>query len=257
MISGLYLSVQIKKAEEISFERRLSEYKTALVMPEKASSMTEYSEFLPLLVIVFGFVFLQLAYLGERRASEPLKEDIDRKKLRESEKRFNDVIENALEWIWEVDVNGKYIYASPVIEKILGYKPEQIVKKKYFYDLFCPEDREELKKAALGAFAEKQPFREFINRNVHKNGEIVWLSTSGVPIFDEKGNLLGYRGADIDITERKKAEENLQKTIEELKKALEVSGRANKLMVGRELEMIGLKKEINELLKKLDQPQKH
>ncbi len=130
--------------------------------------------------------------------------------LRESEKRFLYIAENALEWIWEVDPRGKYTYASPVVEKILGYKPGEILKK-YFYDLFHPEERKKLKKVAFAVFARKKPFREFINRNVHRNGKIVWLSTSGVPIFDEKKNFLGYRGADIDITERKEIEEELRK----------------------------------------------
>jgi PAS domain S-box-containing protein len=43
---------------------------------------------------------------------------------------------------------------------------------------------------------------------VRKDGKTIWLSTSGVPVLDEEGNLLGYMGADIDITERKKAEES-------------------------------------------------
>ncbi|MCK4316068.1 MAG: PAS domain S-box protein, partial [Anaerolineae bacterium] len=68
--------------------------------------------------------------------------------LRENEERFQQVAENAQEWIWEVDVHGLYTYASPIVEKILGYKPEEVVGKKHFYDLFHPEDREELKKAA-------------------------------------------------------------------------------------------------------------
>jgi len=129
--------------------------------------------------------------------------------LRKSEERFRQVVENAEEWIWETDANGLYTYASPIVEKILGFKPEDIVCKKHFYDLFVPEDKKELQKAAFEAFAKKQTFNKFTNRNVHKNGEIVWLSTSGVPILDEKVNLLGYRGADIDITERKKAEQKL------------------------------------------------
>jgi PAS domain S-box-containing protein len=95
------------------------------------------------------------------------------------------------------------------VEKILGYNLEDVVGKKHFYDLLHPEDREELKKAAFEVFAQKQSFREFINRNVRKDGETVWLSTSGIPILDEEGNLLGYRGADTDITERKRAEEAL------------------------------------------------
>lgn len=135
--------------------------------------------------------------------------------LRESNRRFSDIAESTLEWIWEVDTNGKYTYASPVVEKILGYKPEEVLKK-HFYDLFLPDEREELKKAAFEVFAKMQPFREFINRNVHKNGKTVWLSTGGVPILDEKGNLLGYRGADIDITERKRAEKELEESQEKL-----------------------------------------
>jgi len=129
--------------------------------------------------------------------------------LRESERRFSDVAENALEWIWEVDANGKYTYASPAVKKILGYKPEEVVTK-HFYDLFHPDEREELKESAFKVFTKKQPFREFMNRNVHKNGEIVWLSTSGVPIVDDEGKLIGYRGADMDITERKQAEKEIE-----------------------------------------------
>ena len=134
--------------------------------------------------------------------------------LRENEERFRIITENALAWIWEVDANGKYTYASPLVEKILGYRPEEVLKK-HFYDLFHPEEREELKKAASDVFLKKQSFREFINKNVHKNGKIVWLSTSGSPILDSKGNLIGYRGADIDITERKRAEEALRESEEQ------------------------------------------
>jgi len=130
------------------------------------------------------------------------------KELRESERRFRDIAENASEWIWETNADGKYTYVSPVVEKILGYKPGELLDK-HFYDLFHPDDLEEAKKSAFKIFAKKQPFHEFVNRNIHKNGEIVWLSTSGVPMLDEEGNLLGYRGADIDITERKQAEEAL------------------------------------------------
>lgn len=129
--------------------------------------------------------------------------------LLESKERLQQIIENAQEWIWEVDANGLYTYASPIVEGMLGYRPEEIVGKKHFYDLFWPEDREELKKEVFETFIRKQPFREFINRNIHKNGKIVWLSTSGVPMLDKKGNLLGYRGADIDITERKQMQEKL------------------------------------------------
>jgi PAS domain S-box-containing protein len=51
-----------------------------------------------------------------------------------------------------------------------------------------------------------------VNANLHKNGDRVILETSGYPILDTDGNLVGYRGADIDITSRKKAEEALVKS---------------------------------------------
>ncbi|MBC8204275.1 PAS domain S-box protein [bacterium] len=137
--------------------------------------------------------------------------------LRESEERFQQVSENAQEWIWEVDVDGLYTYSSPIVEKILGYDSDEIVDIKHFYDLFLPEDRENFKKMAFDVFAKRGVFREFVNRNVHKNGEIIWLSTSGIPIFDDKGNFRGYRGADTDITERKQAEEALRLSEERLK----------------------------------------
>ncbi len=129
--------------------------------------------------------------------------------LVESERRFRDLAENSAEWIWEVDPDGKYTYASPVVAELLGYRPEEVLAK-HFYDLFHPEDREDLKQGAFRFFAQKLPFRDFINRNINKNGETVWISTSGVPILDEQGNLQGYRGADIDITARRQAEDALR-----------------------------------------------
>ncbi|MFZ5448263.1 MAG: PAS domain S-box protein [Thermodesulfobacteriota bacterium] len=131
--------------------------------------------------------------------------------LRESEQRFRDITENAMEWIWEVDAQGKYTYSSPVVEKLLGYKPEEVLGSHY-YDFFSPDQREELKNAAIELLATKQPFRNFLNPNLHKNGETVMLSTSGIPVLDDRGNLVGYRGSDMDITAQKQAEEALRES---------------------------------------------
>jgi PAS domain S-box-containing protein len=159
--------------------------------------------------------------------------------LLESEKRFRDVAENAQEWVWEVDAEGKYTYASPIVEKLLGYKPEEILGQ-HFYDLFIPEDREKLMVLTFVAFAAKQPLREFIKRNLHKNGSIVYLSTSGVPIVDKTGNLVGYRGADIDITERQKTEAALRQSQEGYQQL------ASKLMTVQEAERQRLARELHD-----------
>ncbi len=133
--------------------------------------------------------------------------------LLQSEKRFRDIVENAQAWIWEVDAEGRYTYSSPIVEEFLGYKPLELLGK-HFYELFHHQERQALKEAALQVFAAKQPFREFLNCNLHKNGQSIWLLTNGVPILDEQGNLLGYRGADINITKRKETEEALQESEE-------------------------------------------
>ncbi|MFC1548617.1 PAS domain S-box protein [Candidatus Omnitrophota bacterium] len=137
--------------------------------------------------------------------------------LERSEERFRQIAKNAQEWIWEIDPDGIFTYASPVVEKVLGFKPEEIVGKKHFYDLFHPDVREELERKALGMFPGREPVKEFISQNIHKDGRIAWISTSGVPIFDEKGEFAGYRGANVDITERKKAEDEIKSTNERLK----------------------------------------
>ncbi|MGO8762518.1 MAG: diguanylate cyclase [Desulfobaccales bacterium] len=129
--------------------------------------------------------------------------------LRESERRFRDIAENVVEWVWEVDLEGKYTYSSPVVEQLLGYQPEEIIGR-HFFDFFLPDARQDLTDQAFALFNAQQPFRDFISPNSHKNGAIVWLSTSGVPVLDARGNSLGYRGANIDITEQRQAQEALQ-----------------------------------------------
>jgi len=130
--------------------------------------------------------------------------------LYKSEERFKQVAEATGDWIWEVDKKGLYTYASKVSENLLGYLPDEIVGKKHFYDFFKPEIKKNFKKAALEVFSKKESIENFENPNIHKDGRIVILETSGVPILDAKGNLLGYRGADKDITECKNAEDVLK-----------------------------------------------
>jgi len=141
--------------------------------------------------------------------------------LKKSELRFEQISENAQESIWEVDSNGLYTYISPVIKELLGYEAEEIIGHKYFYDLFEPESKEVMKQRAIGAFARKECFRNFINCNIHKDGRKVILSTSGVPILDKENTLIGYRGVDIDITERIHAEELLKSSEEQYRTLFE------------------------------------
>jgi PAS domain S-box-containing protein len=156
-----------------------------------------------------------------KKTIEDLSDEVNGRKktesaLRMSEQRFSQVVENAKECVWEVNADGLYTYVSPVVKEILGFSPDEIVGNKYFYDMFHPEDREALKKAAYDTFAKKTSFQKTLNRNIHKDGHTVWLSTSAMPMLDEKGELLGYRGVDADITEQRKAEVLLTERAEQI-----------------------------------------
>ena len=136
--------------------------------------------------------------------------------LQENTGRFNDIAENALEWIWEVDKEGRYIYSSPVVKAILGYEPEEVLGK-HFSDFFHPKDKNKMLAEASKAFDQRLPFRKFINQNLHKDGSTkVFLLTSGIPVFDSEGTFSGYRGADMDITEQYVAKKALQESEEHL-----------------------------------------
>ncbi|MDY6989646.1 MAG: response regulator [Thermodesulfobacteriota bacterium] len=129
--------------------------------------------------------------------------------LRESQNRFQDVARISGDWIWEVDREGRYAYSSPMVETILGLRPEEVIGR-HFYDFLHPDQEEEVKKLGAEVFAEGKPFKGIVNRKVRTDGETVIVETSGVPVLDKAGSFLGYRGVVRDITERKEQEEQLR-----------------------------------------------
>lgn len=126
--------------------------------------------------------------------------------LRESQNRFEQVSDHVGEWIWEVDSTGLYTYSNNVVSRILGYQSEELVNKLHFYDLFPSDQREALKAEAFVHIFKGIPFVKHLNACQHKNGEILVLETNGTPIFDNNHKLLGYRGVDTNMTERKRIE---------------------------------------------------
>lgn len=144
-------------------------------------------------------------------------EDITRRKgaeqaLRESRKLFRDLVEMIRDMAWEVDRHGAYTYVSPRIRDLLGYEPKEVVGKTLF-DLM-PESEAQRMEALFREWKQRAvPFSTVEKTVRHQDGHLVVLETCGAPFFDEGGNLLGYRGVDHDITERKRAEDALRKTV--------------------------------------------
>lgn len=166
--------------------------------------------------------------------------------LRASELRFHDIVRATADWVWEVDAEARYTYASESVHEFLGYTPQEILGKTPF-DLMPPDEATRVGKLFTDIVARQESFRDLDNLNVRKDGSMVLVSTNGMPILDADGTLLGYRGLDRDITEQKRAELELRARNEELE-------RFNRATVGRELKMIELKRELNALARDLGRP---
>lgn len=149
-------------------------------------------------------------------ANTQLIQEIDQRKqaekaLRESQERFRALTETTSEWIWEMDTNGVITYASPRVERLLGYYPKEVVgTQRHFY--MTSEDNAKWRSKYELIVASQKPFRQLRSLNVHKDGRVMILESSGVPFFDNDGVLAGYRGIDLDVTDRKRAEELLIKS---------------------------------------------
>ena len=133
------------------------------------------------------------------------------------EERFRKVAQDVGEWIWEMDATGLYTYASPACIDIFGLNPEEIEGKKYFYDFFVPELKDIYTKMSFLARDEKRRINKFVNQVLHLDGHAVFLETTGSPIFDQAGNVTGYRGTSMNVSEQVKAQEDLKKSEEQFR----------------------------------------
>ena len=95
-------------------------------------------------------------------------------------------------------------------EAVFGYPPAELTGKKHFCDLHPDEGREAFEAAAMGLLVRREPFLDFENAVRTRDGRIVWISTNGIPVLKDRGELVGYRGSSTDITKRKRAETALR-----------------------------------------------
>ena len=135
--------------------------------------------------------------------------DADRA-LRENEEKYRNLVENVSDVIFEIDSGLLFRYLSPGIESIIGYKPTELIGKSLPCFVYEPDQQ-----FINDKFSK---LREKIDANLEyrlitRTGDICWVRTSIKPIF--KGPVfIGGSGTLIDITQRKKTEEELlMKTI--------------------------------------------
>jgi diguanylate cyclase (GGDEF)-like protein/PAS domain S-box-containing protein len=130
--------------------------------------------------------------------------------LRDSEDRFRQLVESTSDWIWEMDKDGRYQYASPQIEAILGYSPEEMIGRTPF-EMMPKVEAERLCRVFIELVNSAAPIIQLESKNLHKEGRKVVLETSGTPFLNQRGEVEGYRGVNRDVTRRKRMEEELRR----------------------------------------------
>ncbi|MGB7971861.1 MAG: PAS domain S-box protein [Candidatus Deferrimicrobiaceae bacterium] len=155
-----------------------------------------------LTVLLFLVVTVSVVFLSRKNRDLRLTQ----KNAEAANALFHQLAEQTRTMHWEVNAEGLYTYISDISEVVTGYRPEEIIGRKHFYDLHPAEGREAFKTEAFERFASRGHFLDLENLVQTKDRRQIWVSTHGIPFLDSNGDLAGYRGSDTDITERKQAE---------------------------------------------------
>jgi PAS domain S-box-containing protein len=176
--------------------------------------------------------------------------------LQESENKYRFLTEKMVDMVWTVNMDMQTTYVSPSIFRILGITQEERMKQTL---------SEIMPQKSIERVAEKLKLEMEHDREAgvdpdrsatlelefyHKDGSIVWFENVIGFIHDDQGNPIGIHGVSREITERKKAEEELQRQLKELQRWHAVTS-------DREGRVQELKKEVNDLLKKAGKPGKY
>jgi diguanylate cyclase (GGDEF)-like protein/PAS domain S-box-containing protein len=146
--------------------------------------------------------------VGKVLAIEGLIHDVTSKKeaeqgLREAERRYRGLFDNALEGIFRTTMEGRYLGANPALANIYGFEsPDELIASlqnigsQLYVD---PERRQEF----MRIITSRGSLAGFESQVYRKNGDVIWISENARVITDDNGTLQGYEGTVEDITDRK------------------------------------------------------
>lgn len=136
--------------------------------------------------------------------------------LEESEQRFHSMVDNIPGVIYRCanDKDWTMEFISDEIENLTGYPPSDFIdnKKRTFTSVIEKQDKEKVNTAIQRATEKKEAY--FIDYRLrHKNGNTVWVNEKGRGIYDKDNNLLWLDGAIYNVTDQKRAQEQMKKAI--------------------------------------------
>lgn len=157
---------------------------------------------------------LENAMLYENLRKEISEREKAERAVFESEKRYRILAENVIDFIWAMDMNLQSIFISPSVKLLTGYTVEEMISKP-MQDVLTPESfykayeayKKYIKNLQEGTFSKISIETGFI----HKDGTIVPTETTISLVLDSSGRPEYIVGVTRDITERKKAEEEIIK----------------------------------------------
>jgi PAS domain S-box-containing protein len=168
-----------------------------------------------------------IEYGGQRMIFASARDISERKRaedaLKEGEAKYRTLVEQipAVTYIEELDVGEpewNMIYVSPQVEALLGYSPEEYISKpKIWEELLHPEDRERVLAEDARTELSGEPFRAQY-RIFTRNGDVAWIRDEAILVRDEEGRHLFWQGVMYDITDQKRAEEEIRRLNEELER---------------------------------------
>jgi PAS domain S-box-containing protein len=154
-----------------------------------------------------------------------IKQDISGRKqieddLRVSEERFRNILETIEDGYYEVDLKGSFIFFNPALPRIYRYAPDELMGLNYRHYMDS-ENAEAVFRVFNQVFRTGVPAHDIEWKVICNDGERLFIQASASLIKDLKGNNTGFRGIVRDITSRKQAELDLQKSHSLLQATLE------------------------------------
>ena len=132
-----------------------------------------------------------------------------RRRLAESEARYRLLAENASDLVCLHTPDGAYEWASPSVESVLGYTPEEFVGLSS-YDLFHPDDVDDmLDQTHEQLLNGEAAVAKLVHRFRHKAGHYVWIESHTRAVTDDGGTVLHLRTSARDVTARREMEDRL------------------------------------------------
>jgi formate hydrogenlyase transcriptional activator len=143
--------------------------------------------------------------------------------LRQMEERFHLLVENARDYaIFMMDTSGHVVSWNPGAERLKGYRAEEIIGRPYSC-FFTPEDIERKIPEDSLRSADSQGKFESEGWRLRKDGSRFWANAVISSIRDKQGKLIGFAKITRDFTERKQAEDAVQRSEQQLRALFEFS----------------------------------